>query len=315
MLYEINQFRVESNCVLPAELYSASNTQSSSWLSLRHESGALSEFKSVDWASRTGNTLLRSYSVNNGILVCVLNNLRMHINQQADKILLDYQSSDFESAAGAAALSMNSGIAICTLLQGNLALHCASVEIDNQYIGIMAPSGSGKSTLLWELIDNGAYFGTDDVLPVCTENSLVTAFPSVALHAKLSLKGLNKLNLDSTHYAEWFPGSKEFWIPIDSQRRVRVPKSLSALFVLCPRYGNTPYDQIDIKKVSGGVAISVLMNNTLGLSAAYQRVNGKNLLRQYQEIVRKVPIYRLQYYKRFDNLPYLRKVIREILRY
>lgn len=317
MLYQINQFSVESNLRLPADLSSsidaATSGQTGASLSIRHEQGSLNEFSQVHWVGRIGDGFLRSYNVGDGVVVCALDGLRMYVNRAGNSVVLDFDGSDSEALAGALALSTNSGISICTLFRGDVALHGAGVEVDGRFIGIMAPSGAGKSTMLWALLNVGALFGNDDVIPVRIIDGRVVAFPSVSLHAKLSREALEKRGMDAEQLEEWVPNSDEYWIPMEAQQRVREPRPLAALFVLRPTVDAASPDEVHVRKVDAGVALSLLMENTQGLLAASQMVDGKELFARYSEIMRTVPLYVLHYHRSFDALPALTQLIRELL--
>ena len=317
MPYRINQFSVESNLELPvnsdASIVCDALRETSTSLSIRHQKGALNEFSQVRWAGRIGDGFLRIYDVGDGVVVCALDDLRMHVNRAGDTVILDFELSDREALAGALALSTNSGISISTLFGGDIALHGAGVEIDGRFIGIMAPSGAGKSTTLWSLLDNGALFGNDDVIPVRCIDGRVVAFPSITLHAKLSRDALEKRGWDAAQYEEWVPNSDEYWIPIEAKQRVQEPRPLAALFVLRPTVNPAFPNRVHISQVTGGTALSLLMENTQGLMAAAQLLNGKELFARYAEIIHTVPLYALHYHKSYDALPALTQLIRDLI--
>lgn len=239
----------------------------------------------------------------------------MHVDQDGSTITLDFDAANEATLAGARALSTNAGIAICTLLRGDVALHGAGVEVDGRFLGIMAPSGAGKSTMLWALLDAGALFGNDDVIPIQICGGEVMAQPSISLHAKLSRVALEKRGENLCEYSEWVPGTDEFWVPIEAERRVQKARPLAALFVLRPGFGAELSDQVRIHRAAGGMALSLLMENTQGLMAASQQVDTKRLLSHYVDLIKTVPLYVLEYHKCMEALPALVSAMRDLIRF
>jgi len=198
--YRLNQFRVESDLPLPCPPVALPDgLPAGEPLRIQYAPGALTEFACVRWLGRRyGGDYLRAYDTGCGVLVCADKTVRMLA--QENGLTVAFDPADAFAGALAAAMAINLGLSICTLLQGDLPLHGAGVALDGQLIGILAPSGTGKSTLLWKLLDAGARFASDDVLPVRIENGGVTAFPSVALPSKLSRQALEARGEEPQRY-------------------------------------------------------------------------------------------------------------------
>lgn len=312
--FRINQFLITSDLSLPAAPCCRREAGvPDDRLSLCHEAGTLNEFSQVRWMGKRGGGFLRSYDAGDGALVCASDGFKMHVDKDGRKITLDFDESNNDHAKIARALSTNLGMSISTLFRGEVPLHGAGVEIDGQFIGLMAPSGAGKSTMLWSLLDHGARFGNDDVIPVHVAEGRVMATPSMSLHAKLSRAALENRGLEPLRFEEWVPGSNEFWVPMNMDTRVQEPHPLAALFVLRPVFGAESPDQIRVHRAEGEAALSLLMENTQGLWAVSQMVDGKRLFSRYADVARAVPMYVIEYHKCLEALPALMNTMRDLL--
>lgn len=153
------------------------------------------------------------------------------------------------------------------------------------------------------------------MIPIQIIGGQAMAVPSGSLHAKLSRKVLERRGEGLCEYSEWVPGSDEFWVPIEAERRVQEARPLAALFVLRPAVQRAPFDEVRVQPVGGGAAVSVLMENTQGLWAAAAMADGKKLFAHYCDIARSVPLYALHYHRSFAALPALTDMIRDLLRF
>jgi hypothetical protein len=312
--YAINQFSVASEVELPCNPHQAVEIVNDRRAPLSVECcrEALGGFARVEWVGRRGAGFVRSYDVGSGVLVCLADCLRMFMHREGQQILLAFDAAEKRAAGFAAACVVNLGVSVCSLLRGTLPLHGAGVEIEGRRIAVMAPSGAGKPTLLWALLDFGARFANDDVVPVWSETGTVIAAPSGGLHAKLSSPGLEARGMEPERYQRMLPGADEFWVPIDATNRVLSTDPLTALFVLQPLRSPLSPVPVMVRRVVGGAALGLLMEHTQGLWAVCPMVDARRLLAEYRAVLRHVPIFTLEYYRCFEVLPALVDTIREI---
>jgi len=299
--YHIYDLSVNSDLDLPANPSIKATINPARNLSVSYLPKALQEFTRVQWISSRYGGLIRSYDTQEGILVCVEGedqHLRFWVNNDATLLKFDSLCSI------APAVIANLGLSICKLLQGEVTLHGISVEFDRKLVSILARSQAGKSTLLWTLLDAGAQFAGDDVLPVHIQDAKVIATPSVSLHAKFSQETLVRRDIDCTQLRPISHDADMFWLPFARERRVVDRRQLDALFVLQP----TPHmnvDTVHVSRLGGGEAISLLMENTHGLWAAYPVLDGRLMFDIYTALVKNMPIYVLAYVRRYEVLPRL----------
>jgi hypothetical protein len=313
--YLINQFVVTSELELPCSRYD---------VPLRPENRAVVNVSlgsvpdsadSVGWAGRRlGGTFLRAYEYGTDLLICAGDSVKLLVASSGRVIQVEFRR-DQRAADMARGLTMNLGMALCTLLNGQVALHGAAASLDGNLVGLLASSGSGKSTLLWSMIDRGAVFSNDDVIPLSVTEESVYAYPSVSLPAKLSLESIGQRGLKLSALQETIAGELEYWVPVSSADRLATPQPLRALFVLRPRLEVGPADarpdEIGIRRIGGGEALLALMEHTQGLWALGGHARGEHLLEQYLGIIRRVPIYVFHYRRELQILPKLAAAIGE----
>lgn len=317
--YSLHQFDVCSDLELPALECSVPDggvrdgSEGRQLLRFCHTPGALREWEEVHLIGTRGGGFLRAYDVGDGILICS-GALKMHIAQNGAVVRFDFDENKRDETQFALALGTNLVISLCTLLRGELPLHGAGVEVEGRFIGLLAPSGAGKSTLLWALLARGARFGTDDVIPLRATNESIHAFPSGAMHAKVSESQLEWRGLNSSEHEEWTPGSDEFWLPLAGAERVSDACPLQGLFVLRPLF-DADSAGFGVHPVPTHLALPLLLENTQGLWAASGCIKNAPLLENYRQVARRVPIWVLEYPRRREALPALMDNIRDVLRF
>ena len=305
---------VLSDIDLPCEAQSHEPSAALQQCMFYHSPDSLCEFAQVRWAGRHGGDAIRAYDTGNGLLVCAYDKVKMLTEKHGRSLTFDFSREDSTAAALAGALAINLGMSLGTLLSDDLALHGAGVEIDGKFVALMALSGTGKSTLLWALLDSGARFANDDMIPVKVQAGSVVAYPSVSLPSKLSRKALADRRWRPESFTPVFPDADEFWIPIPPDRRLLEPRPLSALFILQPFRQLELPGLIHADRLEGPAAIPLLMANIQGLWAAHSLLDGAQIMDQYLALAQTVPVYILSYLRRYDMLNPLIDVISDLVR-
>lgn len=316
MRYRIFDFDIESEVVLPcsASLASHSSVEPARW-PLEIVFRARPDW-SLGRAMPIGRTFWSSaYDVGDGVLLSAHSEVALYFRGDGGRVEVHY-NRDCPQQCGLVGIKLiNVGMGILHLLRGALPLHGASVELDGHLFGVMAPSGTGKSTLLWRLLDGGALFSGDDLLPVCFDEKKVVASPSISLHGKLSGAALQKRGLPASDFQEIVPGGDEFWIPMPAEKRTFTKRPPRALFILSPHVASKSASEepIFIRRVAGGDAVSLLLANTQGLWAVSAFLNSKTLMENALRLGREVPIFTLHYARDYAVLPRVRETLSHIV--
>lgn len=307
ILYKYNMYNmsVTSEYKLPCDPNFDENINTEHNITIKQESNLLN-VESVALVGRRYG-IFRSYDVGDGILLCAKKSTKIKFGYNTNEILVNTQEDGVTEMTN---ILIGQGLSIISLLKGIIPLHAASFEIENKRIGIIADSGSGKSTLLWALLDDGAKFVTDDVLPVFNYNDKVLTQPSVSIPSKLWKEEIHNWGIKPYQYRQIIPGLNKYHVFIDQSKKSFNKKEIQALFLLKPhekQYSN----EVITKKKSGSSALLSLLKNTHSLWTVPNKQQIK-LLPEYSKIVNKVPIYTLAYHKNRDNIPNLINEIKKI---
>ena len=108
------------------------------------------------------------------------------------------------------------------------------------------------------------------------------------------------------------PESEKYWVSIRPENRSIEDKKLSAIFLLMPTFEHNLTNQIQIKRVSGRESASILLKNTQGLWAISEDYVHQNT-DKFLKILQNVPIYTINYYKSFENLPIITGKIEQLI--
>lgn len=182
-------------------------------------------------------------------------------------------------------------------LQGLLCLHASAVALGGTAIGFLAAKGGGKSTLATALCAAGGSLVTDDMLPV-HPGPPAMAWPSQPA-VRLLHDSAHRLSLASgpTH-----PKTGKYHLNEMPRERVegrRVP--LAALYELAPvarDHARTPAQRT---RVAGPMAVTTLLRHHR-TGAVIGRAESARLFTRAGDVVRTVPVYRLEVARDFDRL-------------
>jgi hypothetical protein len=182
-------------------------------------------------------------------------------------------------------------------VQGLLCLHASAVSMGETAIGFVGTKGAGKSTLATALCRAGASLVTDDMLPVDPGPPAVVwpAMPAVRL-LQDSAQRLRHAN-GNTHPVTGKYHVNEF--PPDQVERRRV--ALAALYELAPVTAGRDVPAVRRVPLAGPLAVTTLLRHGRA-GTAIGRAETANLFVRASDVVRSVPVYRLEVNRDFDRL-------------
>lgn len=192
-------------------------------------------------------------------------------------------------------------------LRGLLCLHASAVGIGDTALAFLANKGAGKSTLATALVNSGATLITDDMLPV-DPRAPVMAWPS--------LPAVRLLHDSASHlrYAsgQTHPATHKYHVNALPPHQVELRRlRLGAIYELAPTSGDTGAPSAERTPVTGTAALGVLLRHHRA-GTAIGATESTNLLVRASDIVRTVPVFRLQVTHDFNRLA---EVIAQIRRW
>jgi len=182
-------------------------------------------------------------------------------------------------------------------LQGLLCLHGSAVAVGDTAITFLANKGSGKSTIATALCASGATLVTDDMLPV-DPRSPVAAWPSMPA-VRLLHDSASRLRYDT---GQKHPATNKYHVnelPSDQVERRRLP--LGAVYELTPVPSLPDGRVVQRTPVKGTAAVGLILRHHRA-GAAIGGSESINLFTRASDIVRHVPIYRLEVVRDFGRL-------------
>ena len=258
---------------------------------IRRSERPLDEFSSVQWVARVWGGHGRSYDVGADILVCFSDYIRMAIRKNGRSITLDTDDGHVDEGLTCA---LGPGISISMLCRRTIPLHAASVEIDGRLVRILGRAGAGKSTLLWTLLERGAKYATDDVLPIRMVGGSAVAAASMLSQLKLWGNDLDRWGVDRSRCRELYPGSEKVRVQLESDRCVYGSNTLKALFILEPHEDSSTKAGPALARHTGAKAVTGLLAQTHSFWAVPDELK-TDLFPRYGDLARALPMYTLAY--------------------
>jgi len=242
-------------------------------------------------------------------------NIRVRCSRLADGIRLEFDDTGvFDISKGGRDIAWTPGaespmdlvradllggvFAAALHLQGLLVLHGSAVGVGETAVGFLANKGAGKSTLATALCAAGCTLVTDDTLPVHPAPP-PTAWPSMpavrllqdsAVHLR-HVRGRTHPATNKYHVNELPPDQVEL-------RRLR----MGAIYELSPVPAAPDTPPVERIRVSGTAAVATLLRHNRA-SGAIGASDSMNVFMRASDIVRTVPVYRLQIARDFGRLP------------
>jgi hypothetical protein len=327
MEYHLNGLAVRSDLPLPCDPRCASRAinPATDWLRIRRR--RLQDFPCA--LRRVRRQLC--YDVGNGILIETAEFL-MHIEKDGRTISVDASEQHLELAA---LWVLGAGMATSAFFRGELPLHGAAVQIDGRPVGILSPPGAGKSTLVWALLQQGALFANDGLLPLRFEpgqqdeqqengqqedgqqDGHVTAIPAISLRPRLPRATMRRHRIamkrcEAVCGGHDGPGKGEFWMPVEAHQYATEPARLAALFVLRPeeRAKEAPL----ARPLTQAAASGMVESSVAGWSFVRRQVSEAWMSAHCLALSRCVPSYEIEYPKTFGMAAEAARVMRRVLR-
>lgn len=309
--YHINEFAVESEFALPhdKDTHSVIPVSDSNRITIRRAS--LAELPCLMRKIRRQMI----YDVGDGFL------LEPRVGPEGLALHIDFKGRAFtvdcadECLPVAAAWAIHAGLGAATVTRGGVPLHGAGLEVAGRYVALMAASGSGKSTLSWFLMQQGARFGNDDLVPVYLAGDEAIAYPSISLFPKLQREAVDRHGLDyaALKPADYGTGEDEYYVPMPPTRRVPGPAPLAAVFLLRPQpldgHGllrvERMADLVTAECLPEDEAAKTLWANLHALWLIGKWVDQRRIAALCQGLAARVPVYTLSYPKAYALLPAL----------
>ncbi len=315
MRYDINEFAVESDFLLPCDPAGRSPRAIPDTDRLTIRRGSLAH---ISCTMRKLRPKL-IYDVGDGFLLEPMTTrgmLALHIDFRGQTLTVGCPDDRLEIAS---AWAIHAGLGVATLTHGGVPLHGAGFQVAGQYIALMADSGAGKSTLSGFLPEQGARFGNDDLVPVRMGGDAALAFPAVSLYPKLSREAVDQRGLDCAAQtpADYGTGEEEYYVPLPPARRVCAPQPLAAVSLLQPsplltgglRSVPRMPETVSAKRLLEDDAAATLRRNLRTAWLIEKWMDGRKLDTLCRRRAACVPCWSLSYPKAFALLPEVARMI------
>lgn len=203
-------------------------------------------------------------------------------------------------------LLQNQVLPLALSRQGRMVLHASAVVVEGRALAFVGVSGRGKSTLAAAFAAQGCPFLTDDGLQLQQVQGQVQVVPGPA-----SLR----LWEDARTALAASPQSRASAAAATPKMRLvsnaRLPHAtaacpLAALYFL----GDSAVDAISIVPLGGQDVLFGLLQHCFLLDIEARDLL-QNAFAQFSDMVRRIPAFRLDYPRRFEDLPTLLTTLRE----
>ena len=195
-------------------------------------------------------------------------------------------------------------------LQGVTCLHASAVIIDGEVVAFTGESTAGKSTTLAALLQLGAGFYSDDLVPLavaCAEDEPLRAYPGYP-HLGLMDDAMRALFGPQADLPFISHTTKRVYTPTMAQDGTQ-PLPLRAVYSLSPRGSDPTLTQPVIVPLSQQDAVAALMPHTTGRTLRTPSGHVADLAR-IATLARTIPVARID---RPDDLRQLEQVAQAIL--
>lgn len=184
---------------------------------------------------------------------------------------------------------LGSAFGILFIQRGDLAIHGSCVAVNQKGTIITGVSGAGKSTLGADIYRKGAYFVSDDVCRVKSNQipSVVMSYPQ----QKLCGDAIKRFGYSPTEFRMVDPECDKYAI---SDQRIIRSKAEVPLVNMIELSINNESHQIQISEIRGEEKIHLIMNN-IYRGVFYNRLQMSNeVIREVFKIANAIKGYRIQ---------------------
>lgn len=198
-------------------------------------------------------------------------------------------------------------------LQGLPTLHASAVAVDGAAVAFLATSQSGKSTLAASLVQAGAAFLTDDMLPLDVGEDRTMArpayaqmrlWPDQAEHLLGSIRAFDRVHAHTDKLSVELEA-------IAAGRFCSAPRPLDTIYL--PQ--RTPGGPIAFSDVSAGEALIALISHSLMAGIVESLGMTRRRFATFARCLRHVRVRHLRYPEGIGNLPRVASAILEDGRY
>ncbi|MEE8309355.1 MAG: hypothetical protein V3R34_03060 [Hyphomicrobium sp.] len=189
--------------------------------------------------------------------------------------------------------------------QGRLVLHAGAVRVGQEAIAFIGETGRGKSTLTASFHATGYRLLSDDGIVLAEAQGTTLAQPtysSLRLWPE-AVAGLFARAPDLAPMAHY--SRKQRVILTDAPNNTPMP--LAAIYVLAPATGEDAAS-ISLTRMSPGEACMAIIRNSFQLDVTDRR-RAMGLLTVASDIAQQLPVFSLNFPRRFECLPDVREAI------
>lgn len=252
---------------------------------------------------------VKVYDIGKYIYMGCGNDWNLFVSKNGDEIIIDNSSADIPSALIAA---IGCALSVCFIYKGLMPLHSAVVQTNDKLIGLMAPSGTGKSSLMWSFLEKGAFFVTDDVLPIQLNDDSCIGHSSMCLNSKLHKETILALDLPYDENDKISNFEEKYWIQIPPKKRLNNKLKVDFLFVLQPYPPDSEEKKVRISPLTKIEKINAIVAN-IHFVYGVPLDDRKKIIRKFSELFDTVDMFKIEYIKSYEALDEITNIVNEMV--
>jgi len=197
---------------------------------------------------------------------------------------------------------------------GRMVMHAGAVALSSDHIvAFMGETGRGKSTLVSSFVNSGCRLLTDDCLLVeklGQDLFCIPAYPSLRLwpdSVEAMFPGSERFT-GMAHYT-----NKQQFLGIEPERAGSSPASISALFVLGDADEAPGDDTVQVEIINGITAMMAMIESAFTLDVVSKEAARRNFQLVADVAQSGVPLFTLNFARRYALLPSVQEVVKELV--